>query len=226
MTHCWVKQQKYVRNFWHVKMFRIPLVTPYHTTASHFPPTASCLPSPISSLLSLVSRLTSLFYCIFSPLFIIPLLLYPSLLETPIAWRRGEVDCKQEGCKITAGGRGVSLTASWGGRWLLGGEGWVWLPAKVEDDRRVERGEFDCLQGGRMKAGWREGLWTAPGLRKTARRRGVSLKNSRVWEWPLGREWWITSRTGGRWPLYGEGWVWPPEGVEEDCWVERGELDH
>ena len=60
-------------------------VTPYHTTASHFPPTASCLPSPISSLLSLVSRLTSLFYCIFSPLFIIPLLLYPSLLETPIA---------------------------------------------------------------------------------------------------------------------------------------------
>ena len=43
--------------------------------------------------------------------------------------------------------RGESLTTSrMGGRWLLGGEGWVWLQAGVEDDCWAERGEFDCQE--------------------------------------------------------------------------------
>ena len=65
------------------------------------------------------------------------------------------------------------ITNSW---W----EGWSWPLAGVEDDRWVERGEFDCQQGWRMTAGWR----------------GVSLTDSRGGGWPLGGEGWVWLSAG------------------------------
>ena len=44
-----------------------------------------------------------------------------------------------EGWRMTAGRREVSMTASMGGGWPLGGEGWVWPPARVEYDRCSRR---------------------------------------------------------------------------------------
>ena len=40
-------------------------------------------------------------------------------------------------------------------RWVERGEFDCHLPAGVEDESWVKRGEFDCEQGWRMTAGWR-----------------------------------------------------------------------
>ena len=109
-----------------------PLVTPYHTThllppiscllspVSHLPSPVSLLPSPVPHLSppnshlhlpSLVSLLPSLFHHLLSPLFLVP-----APLETPIARGSGEVDCQQEGWKMTTRWGGVRLATSRGGR--------------------------------------------------------------------------------------------------------------
>ena len=100
------------------------------------PPTTS----PASRLLSPVYRLPT--FCLFSTisfLFFSPLPPPPPPSLSLSSWKPhsggiGEVDC-QQGWRMTAGRGGVKLTASRGGGWPLGGEGWSWLPAGVEDDR-------------------------------------------------------------------------------------------
>ena len=151
-----VTWQKYVRNSLHLNRFKGPGGVPLY--------------------------LSSLFYRLLSPLFITPLPSLPLSLWNTITEMRGEVDCQQEGWKMTAGcdlvrlgevshqqvwmmtagWRGVTLTASRGWRMSAGQRGWVWPLAGVDNDCLVERGEFDRQQGwncwagrGEFEAVWR-----------------------------------------------------------------------
>ena len=174
---------------------------------SHLLLPASHLPSPVSCLLSRVSHLSSTVSSL--PFSSSPSSFTPLSLKHPLP---------EEEVKLTVNRRGAKL--------LLGGEGWVWLPAGVEDDCWVERGEFDCQQRWRMTAEWR----------------GVSLTACRGVEWRLGGERDFEQHQGWGRLQEGEGWVWKTVGGENDHWaesdespagqvegdrcMERGEFDH
>ena len=119
---------------------------------SHLPPPA---PFPPISALSPLS----------SPVYHLPSLSSPSFKHHDIrGWRvkltfsrrdgRWLLSWKvwnwpQPGRRMTAGRKGVSLTASRYGGWSLGGEGRIWPPAGgVEYDCWARSGEFDCQYKG------------------------------------------------------------------------------
>ena len=206
---------------------------------SYLPPlvSLSCLPQPLPSLVSCLSSPSvvspspvschpppfSLQMSHFSPLITPP----PLFTHLPLKhqkrgggvnWtdtrrveddhrvRRGEVG-RQQGWRMTA-------WAGRGGRWLLGGEGGIWLPAGVKNDRWAGRGRRWPLGG----EGW---IWPTSGVEDDS--------------WTLDREGWEMT-TGWGWVNFtasrleddpgGEGWIiWPPSGVEDDHWARRGEFD-
>ena len=219
-----VTWQKYVRNSLHLNRFKGPGGVPLY--------------------------LSSLFYRLLSPLFITPLPTLPLSLWNTITEMRGEVDCQQEGWKMTAGcdlvrlgevshqqvwmmtagWRGVTLTASRGWRMSAWQRGWVWPLAGVDNDCLVERGEFDRQQGWNCWAGRGE---FEGGWRMTAGWGGLSLIASGGEGWPPGERGWVglpagveddSSKQEG-WKIR-EGWIWPQAGVvEDDRWVRRGEIN-
>ena len=91
-TRCWVTQQKYDRNSWHLIDWGVPLVAP-HTPHSQ----TQFLPSHLISVFHLISCLQTLSFC--PP--------HSSAFETPVLAGRGEnEDDRQEGLSMSVKRKG------------------------------------------------------------------------------------------------------------------------
>ena len=63
-------------------------------------------------------------------------------------------------------------------------------------------------------------------MKHNSRGEGWSWRQQDIWKMTA---WWggvrLAASRGGICPLAGEGWFWPPDGVEDDRWAERGEFN-